>query len=101
MERKAVWLYGDGPVTPEAPVLFFEEAGVICDFSECGFHIATKMAVFGGLDPVYAPLKDVVRQLEKIYPPEHTEVRASNNGIAVRLRSMGVKTLKDLIKTLR
>ena len=101
MDRKVVWFYGDGAIHPERPVLFFEESLVICDFSECGFYIASKMAIFGGEQPIYATLKDVLRQLEKLHDPETTEVKASNNGIAVKLQTMKVKTLADLIKALR
>ena len=99
-ERRAVWLYGDGPLAPGTPVLFFEEAGVVCDFSECGTYIASKFMAHGDELPTLAILRDVVRQLEKLYRAEEVEVRAYNNGIAVRLASLGVKTLADLIKAI-
>ena len=100
MERKAVWLYGDGPLAAETPVLFFEEAGVICDFSECGTYMASKYMIHGDELPVLATLKDVARQLEKLHEAGSLEIKASNNGIAVRLEKHGVKTLKDLIKAI-
>ena len=100
MDRKVVWLYGDGPIDPRVPVLFFEDSLVICDHSECGTYMASKFMVYGEELPMLATLGDVTRQLEKLYNPEELRVRASNNGIAVRLEKHGVKTLKDLARIL-
>jgi len=93
MEKEtAIRFFGDAELTANEPLIYFPNAKVACDFTECGLYIASKH-----LDtdkPVYTTLPRLISLLSAVYST--VRVVAWNNGIARFFKRENIKTLEDL-----
>jgi len=85
-------LFGDVEPRDYEPVLVFhtKDQIIVCDFSECGMHVAMKH-VKSGLHPSRMKLIEILSQYPE-YP-----IEAWNNIKARYIRKHNIKTAKDLL----
>jgi hypothetical protein len=93
MMRGKVLFFGDSRrLYADEPVIVAKKDGyiVVCDLTECGVYIASKLHAWGcALEK--ALLESVLNGI-----PDNAEVEAWNNGIAQWFREAKIRTIGDL-----
>jgi len=85
--------FGDAQLTEKEPLIWFPNAKVACDFSECGQYIAQKH-IKANYKHTLTTLDSLIKLLTTKF--ERVNVKAENNGISRFFKRNNIKTLRDL-----
>lgn len=93
MEKETtISFFGDAQLTANEPLIYFPNAKVACDYTDCGRYIASKHLDID--KPTCTTLPKLISLLSVVY--ERVKVVAWNNGIAHFFRRENIETLQDL-----
>ena len=87
--------FGDAELTEKEPLIWFPNAKVACDYTECGLYIAQKH-IMANYKHTLTALDALIRLLTAKF--ERVNVKAENNGISRFLKRNNIKTLRDLAR---
>lgn len=92
MKETTIKFFGDSELTANEPLVYFPQAKVACDYSDCGRYIASKH-----LDVDKATITTLPRLIELLSVVYETvRVTAWNNGIAQFFERNRIQTFGDL-----
>ena len=97
-EKPTIAFFGDSrELYGSMNVIYFAKDRTVCDYTECGIYVASKVALRE--KPKIMTLKQLIEVLREEYG--NVNVKAWNNGFAITFRERNIKTLSDLEKAIK